>query len=122
MLPFKLAEIKVMVKTLRVKQLCMRTALDNLSLIDDQNLIGFPDGAQPVGNDKAGPSFHQPQHGFLDVLLRTGIHTARRFIEDQNTRDLPELPARLPEAGAVPGSDYCPALKVRSGNLGVNDG
>jgi hypothetical protein len=34
-----------MIKTFSVKQLLMSAFLDNLSVIDDQNLIGIADGA-----------------------------------------------------------------------------
>ena len=64
----------------------MGALLDQLTVVDHQNLVGFADGAEAVGDDKAGASMHQPQHGLLDVLLGTGIDAAGGFVEDQDAR------------------------------------
>ena len=39
----------------------MRALLDNFAVVDDHHLIGIADGAQPVGDHKAGAALHQAQ-------------------------------------------------------------
>ena len=34
------------------------TSLNNLALIDDEDLVSIPDGAEPMGDDEAGASAH----------------------------------------------------------------
>ena len=42
------------------------------------------DGGKTVGNDEAGLVLHQFPHGFLDFLLRPGIHVGRGLIQNQH--------------------------------------
>ena len=83
-LPFELADIHVMVEAFLFQQIFVRAALDNLPLIDHQDGIRLPDGAQTMGDHKTGASLHQAQHGFLDVFLGAGIYAAGGLIQDQD--------------------------------------
>jgi len=40
----------------------------------NHNLVGLADGAEAVGYDEGRTTFHQAQHGLLDVLLSTRVH------------------------------------------------
>ena len=47
----------------------MRPALGDISAFDDQNLIGFADGTQAVGDDESGSPFEQLIETLLDVFF-----------------------------------------------------
>jgi hypothetical protein len=51
----------------------MRSTLDYLAAIDEQNLIGMNDGGQPVRNHENGSPLKQAIHGFLHQTLGFGI-------------------------------------------------
>ena len=70
--------------------------------------------AQPVSDDEGGASLHQPVESQTDEMLRFGIHTGSRIIQNQNTRihqhgagngDTLFLPAR---SGLPPFTHVCP--------------
>src|SRR4051812_33577072 len=65
------------IKALQPEQFLVRAALNNFTVPDDQDLISVANGAEPVGNHKAGPSRHQPLQRFLDQTLSRGINARR---------------------------------------------
>ena len=64
----------------------MGSAFDNVSFMNDEDTIRFPNRAQTVSDDKAGAASHEMLHGFLDVHFGAGIDTACSFIKDQDRR------------------------------------
>lgn len=64
----------------------MITALNDLSVLQNHDGVGVPHGGEAVGDHKGRPFSHQTVHALLDVLFRSRIDGARRFIEDQNRR------------------------------------
>jgi hypothetical protein len=50
--------------------------LNHSAIINDQDLIGVPDGAEAMGDDEAGATGHQTQKGRLNALLGAGVHAA----------------------------------------------
>ena len=50
-------------------QLLVGAFLDLLTLFEHHNPVGFLDGAQAMGHDQGGSSFHQGLQGLLDLLL-----------------------------------------------------
>ena len=64
----------------------MSALLDDVAVFHDEDQVRIADGGEPVGDDEAGPSFHQVIHGFLDKHLCPCIHGAGCFIEDQDLR------------------------------------
>ena len=64
----------------------MITALDDLSVLQNHDGVGVPHGGETVGDHEGGPFCHQTVHALLDVLFRSRIDGARRFIEDQDLR------------------------------------
>ena len=64
----------------------MISLLNNLSILKNENLICFLNGLETVGDDKAGPSFHQPFRDFLNQEFQTGINRGSRFIQNENFR------------------------------------
>ena len=52
----ELGVVEVGVQAAGGQQLGMRAALGDPALVDDQDLVGFPDGGQPVRDDQRGPA------------------------------------------------------------------
>lgn len=72
---------KVLIDARPPQKLLMGALLRNLAVVDDQNLIGVPDGIQPVGNDKQSLSFDQFKNRFLDVTLVIGIYAGSLLVD-----------------------------------------
>ena len=64
----------------------MRAALDDLSVVNDQDHIRTADGGQAVRNDEGRASGHHLFDGVLDQPLCDRIDRAGRFVKDENTR------------------------------------
>ena len=64
----------------------MGSLLHDISLIHNKDEVRITDGRQTVGNDEAGPSFHQAIHCFLNHNLSSGIHGAGGFIQNKDLR------------------------------------
>ena len=86
----------------------MITALDDLSILQNHDGVGVPHGGETVGDHEGGPFCHQTVHALLDVLFRSRIDGARRFIEDQDrcpgyrcSRDIKKLSLALAQVRAV---------------------
>lgn len=47
----------------------MAPLLDDIPIFHNQDHIGIFNGREPMRNHKAGPSFHQIIHSFLDPLF-----------------------------------------------------
>ena len=60
LLPFELAHVKMVVKTVLIEQLAVSAFFDNFPIIDDQHLVCIADGAEAMGNNKACSPFHKP--------------------------------------------------------------
>src|SRR5208282_5905447 len=59
---------------------------DNLSLLDDQNLIGAADRRKPMRDHERGAPLHQVGKTLLNQLLRFRVETGSGFIENQDAR------------------------------------
>ena len=86
----------------------MITALDDLSVLQNHDGIGVAHGGETVSDHEGGPFCHQTIHALLDVLFRSRIDGARRFIEDQDrcpgyrcSRDIKKLSLALTQIRAV---------------------
>lgn len=86
----------------------MITALDDLSILQNHDGVGVAHGGEAVGDHEGGPFCHQTVHALLDVLFRSRIDGARRFIEDQDrrlgyrrSRDIKKLSLALTQIRAV---------------------
>src|SRR6185295_15778089 len=65
-------------------ELVVGPALDDLAALQDDDLIGVPDGAQPVGGDQACAA--APPEGLVDPAFGRGVQGAGGFIENQDCR------------------------------------
>ena len=86
----------------------MITALDDLSILQNHDGVGVAHGGEAVGDHEGGPFCHQTVHALLDVLFRSRIDGARRFIEDQDrcpgyrcSRDIKKLSLALTQVRAI---------------------
>ena len=64
----------------------MAALFQNASLLENDDLVGFDNRGEAVGNDQHGLVPHVLLERFLDDLLRAGVQGARRLIKDQNVR------------------------------------
>ena len=64
----------------------MRALFDDVAVIHDEDVLRMADGGEPMGDDKARPSLHQPLHRRLDILLGARIDVARRLVENEHGR------------------------------------
>ena len=86
----------------------MITALDDLSVLQNHDGVGVPHCGKTVGDHEGRPLCHQRIHALLDMLFRSRIDGARRFIEDQDrrpgyrrSRDIKKLSLALAQVRAV---------------------
>ena len=97
-----------MVEAFFIQQFLVGALLHDLAIVNHQHVVGIPDGAEAVGNDKAGAAGHQAQQSLLDARLGARVHAAGGFVQDQDrgigqdgTRDREQLALSLAEiAGA----------------------
>src|SRR5436305_463697 len=68
------------------QQLLVRSAFDNPTPIQDQNLIGMHDGRQPMCDHDRSSTKHQILQRLLNQSLRRGVNARGRFIQNQNWR------------------------------------
>ena len=86
----------------------MITALNDLSVLQNHDGVGVPHCGKTVGDHEGRPLCHQRIHALLDMLFRSRIDGARRFIEDQDrrsghcrSRDIKKLSLALAQVRAV---------------------
>ena len=64
----------------------MIALFDNLSVFEDDNLVGIEDRLEAMSNDKASPSSYNCFHSLLNLTLRHRIDIRSRFIQNQDLR------------------------------------
>ena len=67
---FKLVANEVVVVSALVHEVGVGAHLNHAALVQNDDLIGIFDGAEPVGNDHAGPPGEHPAQVLHDVALR----------------------------------------------------
>src|SRR5216684_6065594 len=67
-------------------QLVVRAVLDDAAALEGDDAIDAADGRKSVGDDEHGPALDDPPHIVLDDALALVIESARRLVEDQNSR------------------------------------
>ena len=76
----KLIVIQFRVETAEFEQLVMISTFNDLSIFEDNNLIGIEDGLETMGNDKTGSTCYYCLHSMLDFAFCYGINIGSRFI------------------------------------------
>lgn len=69
------------VVSISFKKLLMRSALLDLALVQDENLVSVGNGTEPMSNDEHCAALCQRGKGFLNVLLRFRVKGCRGFIK-----------------------------------------
>ena len=64
----------------------MIALFDNLSVFEDDNLVGIEDRLEAVSNDKASSASYNGFHGLLNLALRHRIDIGSRFVQNQDLR------------------------------------
>src|SRR5580693_761102 len=78
--------IEIVIATVQSIKFFVGAAFDNLSLFDDQDLIGSADGGKAMRYDEGGSSLHQVGKTLLDKLLRLGVKTRSSFVKNEDAR------------------------------------
>src|SRR5437588_1883908 len=74
------------VNTTRPYQILVRAALDDGTILHQQNQIGAPDGGEAVRDDERGAVGKQIGHRGLNQLLALGVEVAGRLVQDEDLR------------------------------------
>lgn len=75
---------EIPVQTAGFHQFLMGAGLGDPAVRDHQDLIGIPDGVQPVGNDKQSLALAQLADGLLDVALVVGVHAGGGLVQNDD--------------------------------------
>src|SRR5207245_4382434 len=67
-------------------ELGVRAALDDLSLLEHENLIGAANGRQPVRDDERRPALPQRSQSVLDERYALAVETRGGLVEDEDAR------------------------------------
>lgn len=71
-----------MVRSVFGDKLGMRSALDDLSVIEDEDLVSFFDGLEAMCDDNNGSSGKEAVERFGDLLFREAIESTGRLIKE----------------------------------------
>ena len=64
----------------------MRSLLDDLAVLEDDDQVGVADRRQAVRDDERGPAVQQAAERVLDLPFGADVDRARRLVEDQDPR------------------------------------
>src|ERR687897_2833307 len=78
--------VQLPVAAVQREQLVVRAALDDLSMLEDENLIGAADRGQPVRDHERRPSMAQAAEAVLNHRLALAVEAGGRLVEDQDGR------------------------------------
>jgi len=70
----KLAVIKLGIKSVLFKKLCVSSLLDNVSVLHNEYQVGFLNGRKSVGNDKARAPVHHRRKCLLNTNFGSRIY------------------------------------------------
>ncbi len=103
----ELGVVQLGVQAARREQVLVRAAFPDPALVDDEDLVRFPDGGQPVRDDQGRPAAQRGLERRLHRRLRFGVQMRGRLVQHHHGRRLEQqprdgqpllLPARQPVA------------------------
>ena len=59
---------------------------DNPMIVDDQDLVGISDRAEPVGDHKGSAAFHETEQCLLQLDFSACVDAAGCLVEDEDAR------------------------------------
>src|SRR5206468_3876264 len=68
------------------EQLVFAAALDDLSVLDDEDLVGPPNRREAVGDDDRRAALQEPVERLLDQYLCRAVDVRRGLVEDEDAR------------------------------------
>jgi L-ascorbate metabolism protein UlaG (beta-lactamase superfamily) len=74
------------IKPVAFGEVFMASAFHDASAFQDEDLVGVPYGGEPVGDDEAGPVFHEAVEGLLDQPFGGVVHAGGGLVEDEDGR------------------------------------
>ena len=63
----------------------MISALHDLSMIHNDDLVCVLDGRKTVGDNQAGTLIHKFRHGILNAHFGSGVHRGGSLVQNQDT-------------------------------------
>ena len=66
----------------------MRSRLDDLAGVEDEDLVCAAHGREAVRDDERGAPLHEVRKRLLDQAFGLGVERARRFVENEDRRVL----------------------------------
>src|SRR6266481_9986551 len=82
----ELQRVETVIRATPLEEFTVRSALDDLPLVEYENQVGVHDGRETVSDDEHRSSGEQTIDGLLNETLRFSIERGRRFIEDEQRR------------------------------------
>ena len=86
----------------------MGALLDDVTVVEDDDLVGITDGGEAVGDDEGGAPLHDGVHALLHQLLSAGVDRGGRLVKDEDggigdsgTGDGKELALSLAEVATI---------------------
>lgn len=83
---------ELLVQTILMKKVSVLSAFDHLALLNDDNLVGMLDRAEPVGDHDRRTVLHEFCQRILNKLFRFRVKRRCCFIQDQYRRVLKHRP------------------------------
>lgn len=80
-----LGHIQLVISPLLFKQFLMASLFGDGPVVHNHNQVRILDGGKPVGDDNAGPVFHDMPGGVLNGLFGAGVHVGGGFVQNQNS-------------------------------------
>jgi len=72
--------------TVQGHQRLVRALFGQFAVLHDEDDVRVADRAETMGDDDGCSTLHQPAQGLHDGLLRDGVETGRRLVENQDRR------------------------------------
>ena len=79
-----LAVVEIAVAAVEDVECLVGSALDDVPLLDDQDLVGAADGGEAVRDDEGRPALHEEVEAGLDQGFGLGVERAGGFVEDED--------------------------------------
>ncbi len=80
------------IRAVLMKKIAVRSLLDQLTPLEDQDSVGVAKGREAVGDRDHGSATRQSFERLLNRAFRLGVDAAGRLVQDQNGRVVEDCP------------------------------